>query len=44
VTLEIGSPPLVLTNTDVMNEIKGDAEVVKTVSTDLYGLDIIGAS
>ena len=44
VTLVIGSPPFVLTSMDVMNEIKGEAEFVNTVSTDLYGLEIVGAS
>jgi hypothetical protein len=34
----------VLTSIDVINEINGEAEFVKTVSTDRNGLDIIGAS
>jgi len=40
----MGSPPFVLTSIEVMKEIKGVAEFVNTVSTDLYGLEIIGAS
>jgi len=44
VTLVIGSPPFVLTRIEVMKEIKGEAEFVNTVSTDLYGFEIIGAS